>query len=203
MLKLLSESRIEVNGVVYQARPILFKPFMIREIVRGKKTETRRLVKTYGEKCRLGAAGDVLYVKETYHKFYNKGLTRKEKFSYKTDATPSDEEYRLKCIKKGYDYKWKSGLFMPRVAARYWLRIKSVDCEKLGEIMNSDAKREGFRNRNDFIQAWNTINPGLQYADNVDSRVWIIRFRMFYTGNGVVVKGVKLWKQLLLRKKVI
>lgn len=39
--------------------------------------------------------------------------------------------------------RWRSSMFMPREAARIYLRVKEVRCERLQEITEEDAKMEG------------------------------------------------------------
>lgn len=164
-MKLLENSEVEFNGIIYKARHILFKPFMIREILTGKKTETRRRIDGDGVN-RYGKSGDLLYIKETYCKTHD---ILKE-YMYKYD-------YKEQDLNKSY--KWKSGLFMPRNAARYWLQIIEIKQDLLCNITEKDARAEGFKNRKEFINAWNKINPYNFFYEGL-LKVWVIKFKVFY-----------------------
>jgi hypothetical protein len=52
--------------------------------------------------------------------------------------------------------------------------IKSIDFQRLSEISEADARREGFANRDEFFAAWDTING----KGRRNERVWIIRFEV-------------------------
>ena len=81
--------------------------------------------------------GDVVRVKETWH--HSKldiGDVRQEQwYSYRADGDePTDN---------GGVRPWRSSMFMPRLASRYWLRIAGVRVERLQDITEADAQREG------------------------------------------------------------
>lgn len=81
----------------------------------------------------FGKEGDVLWVRET---FRPKGHSFPigEHFEYKAtaeaDGNPTDEP-------------WKPSIFMPKDAARIWLRIANVRVERLQDISEEDAIAEG------------------------------------------------------------
>lgn len=116
---------------------------MVRAIIEGRKTQTRRIVKNpedYG--CQLpnsnvscaplGKAGDRLWVKET---FLNNALAGyRAVYLYRADG---DE--------KPADRKWKLSIFCTRAASRINLEIVSVRVERLQDISEQDAKAEGTR----------------------------------------------------------
>ena len=144
-------------------KPILFNTEMVRAILDGRKTQTRRLVKPqpklYGNLWELGGAGwsdshipihpvpghslwnlqqvipgDILWVRETWH-----GLkTGNEKFGHhKTFWYKADEK------DENPDDRWRPSIHMPKDAARLFLRVTDVRMEQLQDISPSDIDAEG------------------------------------------------------------
>ena len=142
------------------SKPILFNTEMVRAILDGKKTCTRRIVKgaipddamwgytmftpkgciscrgvyadEYGEKFfRLPyQQGDILYVRETWCK--GSWMNEKERYYYKAD----DNDFH--CV-------WHPSIHMPKEAARIWLKVTGVRVERLQEITEEGAEKEGCR----------------------------------------------------------
>ena len=84
--------------------------------------------------------------------------------------------------------KWRSPLFMPAWAARYFIRMTGVEAQRLQEISIDDCKAEGIHGytlakgclsdnppdqRWKFIELWNTINPKYPW----DSNCWVFKYR--------------------------
>ena len=139
--------------------PILFNTEMVRAILDGRKGATRRIVKGfipddavwgytaftpkgyiscrgtfadgYGEKFfKLPCEpGDILYVRETWKKAHNG-------YYYYEDWQRND----IADITK-----WKPSIYMPKEAARIWLKVMNVRVERLQEITDEQAKREGIQ----------------------------------------------------------
>lgn len=140
-------------------RPILFNTEMVRAILDGRKTQTRRIIKlTHGFDGRpVGESGnpdnpigfmypcgikrppcnkgDILWVRETWcpcaslDSFFD----GKNLFVYKADYA---EHSSLPC-------GWKPSIHMPKEAARIFLRVNDVRAEKLQDITVLDAINEG------------------------------------------------------------
>jgi hypothetical protein len=53
---------------------------------------------------------------------------------------------------------WRSSIFLPHAAARIFLEIKTARIERLHELDDIEAQREGFKNREEFIKFWDTKN---------------------------------------------
>ena len=138
-------------------RPILMNTDMVRAILEGRKTVTRRAMKPQpvldGHFWRLGGAGwgdnissfhpvpchslynhapyhpgDILWVRETWAEMpYG--------FVYRVDGEEPD----------GWDCDdhWRPSIHMPRGAARIFLRVTGVRVERLQEITEDGAKAEG------------------------------------------------------------
>lgn len=114
-------------------RPILFSGAMVRAILSGVKTQTRRVAKMLplDGACPYGKPGDHLWVRETHAPMIGGGWV------YAADYTP--ERLRQK-DGKGF---WKPSIFMKRAACRITLEIVSVRVERLQDISEADAIAEG------------------------------------------------------------
>ena len=145
-------------------KPILFNTKMVRAILDGRKTCTRRLVKFLpgknpnwmgyikdgnmlyngtNEPCIREApyqAGDILYVRETWCD--DRQFTR--------DSTPG--QYFYKASENG-NFKWKPSIHMPKEAARVWLKVTEVRMERLQAITEDGATLEGAIDNRGFIHA--------------------------------------------------
>lgn len=177
--------------------PILFNIEMVRAILDGRKTVTRRLVKVppyyphfyklhdntdgaiTGTKDRLFAGfykneqifyidgkkhidavyykapyqpGDILYVRETWCKNYYHDYG---KYFYRADG----EEIDMPLITGGTikygkadGLRWRPYIHMPKEAARIWLKVTDVRVERLQDITDDQAKKEGICE--EWAMAW-------------------------------------------------
>lgn len=151
-------------------RPILFNTPMVQAILRGDKTMTRRAVKfpkdftgenvfsngSLGIKytsdmggdtvqrlsCPYGQVGERLWVRETWAKVsVPEGTTaRKILTLFKASMPFSGID--------GTEVRWKPSIYMPRYVSRITLEIVSIGVERLHDITEEDAKREGVRESN-------------------------------------------------------
>lgn len=117
------------------AKPILFKTDMIRAILDGRKTMTRRIVKNPAKPpCRKG---DVLYIRETWAEIKNINSIHIKYVYRATDAYPFGVEgYIVK-------FRWHPPIYMPKEAARIWLKVTHVRLERLHDITNGEVLKEG------------------------------------------------------------
>lgn len=90
---------------------------------------------------------DLLWVKETYRidpEFEDNGDLFPECYVYYASeadiVTCTDGEQYSKD-----DWKWKPSIYMPKEAARIWLRVINVKCERLQDITVDDAVKEGIK----------------------------------------------------------
>ena len=147
-------------------KPILFNTEMVRAILDGRKTCTRRLPRKqieekyieYDEWVQAVAVpgctylrekefytqyppyqpGDLLYVRETWHR-YTKRVGEggkchlEERYGYKASIKNSEDA----------DEPWRPSIHMPKEAARIWLKVTDVRVERLQEITEDGALREG------------------------------------------------------------
>ena len=143
-------------------KPILFNTEMVRAILDGHKTCTRRLVSSRQNKCKNAAPDEFLKGKRMMFKPYC-DMTDAELImtAYKAPYQPGDILYVRETWKKapnGYYYyedwqrndiadvtKWKPSINMPKEAARIWLRVTDVRVERLQEIDEDGVWDEGFK----------------------------------------------------------
>lgn len=151
-------------------RPILFSGPMVRAILDGKKTQTRRVVKLDAELLGRGCTslegawmdpgfGDgqrlkVLGPYDTAHRLYSPyGHKGERLWVRETWRCFGGQEYEYQRDQKSIVYKataelidsgpWKPSIFMPRWACRLELEITGVRVERLQKITEDDAKAEG------------------------------------------------------------
>lgn len=142
-------------------KPILFNTEMVRAILEGRKSCTRRLVKFLSgenpqwtgyikdelmlyngknEPCIRKAPyqpGDILYVRETFIQ------AAAHIFWYKADNNS--------WISEGLH--WKPSVHMPKEAARIWLKVTDVRVERLQEMKPVDVIKEGA-----YPDCWDCLN---------------------------------------------
>lgn len=193
-------------------KPILFNTEMVRAILEGRKTVTRRVINMdmvnkldyeYADGhytpaqnlCRY-KVGDVLYVRETWIDWScaecdcecvgdnGYGHCDMPKYLYKASHEETD---------KG----WKPSIHMPKAAARIFLKVSSVRVERLQDMTEEQASKEGAIDnrgfihspdneytdlhtaREDFIRIWDsTIKPDQlkYYGWEANPYVWVIEF---------------------------
>lgn len=151
------------------ARPILFSGPMVRAVLDGRKTQTRRIARLNvsgrvgrGEKnwhpddpnavlaCPFGQVGNRLWVRETW---LNDPFG---KTHYRADGHDIYDPVEDRAC------PWKPSIHMPRLASRITLEITAVRLERLHKINEADASEEGaffvshgddkYRNR---LPGWN------------------------------------------------
>ena len=174
--------------------PILFSTPMVKAILDGRKTVTRRIFKHQpnhkatiiersdrwpkqgdwiakfrypGElpryevtdviRCPFGKVGDNLWVRET---FCTITVEDRPLTLYKADG---DLNTAVDVFRDGKP--WHPSIHMPKDVCRLFLKITGVSVERLQDITEEDAKKEG----------WEKINgEGLWIAN---PWVWVIHFR--------------------------
>lgn len=211
--------------------PILFSTEMVQAILAGRKTMTRRIGKfTFPEnrefiydgtgidgdlnhyfeevinnepsekyisigKCPYGQVGDVLWVRETFCP--PNGYGTHVDYMYKAD-------WELPKTNSRHDIKWKPAIHMPRAACRIKLRITNIRVERLQDITEQDAIKEGidrftkdgvvfkyglegwhwsqhtgtpfmcYKSKHAFELLWQSING--EESWNANPWVWVIEF---------------------------
>lgn len=199
-------------------KPILFNTEMVRAILDGKKTCTRRVAKNvpchtyriepvyengrfqfdcfyssyvvaldaYADFCMPCLPpyqqGDILYVRETWsHPIVP---SDKNRYVYRADEVAEDGF-------KNEAHIWHPSIHMPKEAARIWLKVKDVRVERLQDITEEGAEKEGCRESVcsktkfrtsamlNFFNLWDsTIKKSDidRYSWQANPWVWVIEF---------------------------
>ena len=145
-------------------RPIIFSAPMVRAILAGTKTQTRRVVKfkpwhqieqrddgtpwpwmydddraaDHWVPCPYGQPGDWLWVRETFAKIDGQTQPWIET-DYRATYTHGDRLSDSLGIKK----RWTPAIHMPRAASRITLEVTGVRVERLQDISETDTVAEG------------------------------------------------------------
>ncbi len=141
-------------------RPMLFSTPMIRAIINGSKTQTRRMVK-YNKKIDDAKIGFSVF--SEHNEFEVRGVHENGQFGCSFFKTPinkgdiiwvretwqyidfagEDNGYVYKASENGIDWqnnceewKWKPSLFMPKDACRLFLEITNRRIERLDIMQN-------------------------------------------------------------------
>jgi hypothetical protein len=149
---------------------ILFKPDMIKAIIEGRKTVTRRLsgLKEINNQPDLwylvASLGGKFYFSQKYDKEPIEDITVKPRYhvgetvfireawrtlkyyeSYPPNNIPSDTSIDFKDSQSIYPWgRWRSPLHLPARFARYFIQILDVSAGRLQKITEEDAIKEGF-----------------------------------------------------------
>lgn len=185
-------------------KPILFNAEMVRAILDGRKSCTRRIIKpqpqgyfevseeplyiydTDGKQGKITPPyqpGDILYVRETWKQAPN-GYYYYEDWQRNNIADVT---------------KWKPSIHMPKGAARIWLRVTDVRVERLQEITSEQIGREGVEveyphvlngeeKRYAFSTLWNSTIKKSDldcYGWDANPWVWVIEFERCEKPKGV------------------
>lgn len=141
-----------------KSRPILFSSRMIKALLAGVKTQTRRVLKPQppngwfvdeaerrepghaqwmAERCPYGVIGDKLWCRETFAPSDDPP----DGYIYRADVSQYDWRTLEPFERK--EKRWTSPLFMRRSQSRLELDITNVRVERLQDISEEDAKAEG------------------------------------------------------------
>lgn len=178
-------------------KPILFNGEMVRAILDGRKTCTRRVIKhnvdailnspyrmehpevedawLIKKLCRPPyEPGDIMYVRETWGEGYAEGT-----YIYKAD----DKLAKLPTFEKTSKILYHPSIHMTKEAARIWLRVTNVRVERLQDINDNEAEAEGFTDYTStalgFAYTWDhTIKKSdfYRYGWAANPWVWVIQF---------------------------
>lgn len=150
-------------------KPILFNTEMVRAIMDGRKSCTRRMVKpqpnekhTYPlgfvtdstEKKEVGCfgfgineyGGSIQYAKPQYQS--GDILYVRETWGHPISLN-SDKQYVFRADKiaesgfKNDSHIWHPSIHMPKEAARIWMKVTDVRVERLQDMTDDDAEAEG------------------------------------------------------------
>ena len=189
-------------------KPILFNTEMVRAILDGRKSCTRRLVKPQPdgkhtfplgfvtdstEKKEVGCfgfgineyGGSIQYAKPQYQP--GDILYVRETWC----ALPVNEAGHMRghsvyyykadgdLRPEGWRGKWKPSIHMPKEAARIWLRVTDVRVERLQDVTEDGAKAEGAIDNRGFIHS----------PENEYDRIHTAREHFIKIWNGTIKKS--------------
>jgi len=160
--------------------PILFNTEMVRAILDGRKTVTRRVVKfpvnrytnkmpdadsvsvyprtLHDEKISFHEEPfycfnvktpyqleDILYVRESFcQNYFDEGLAGYRGDGLRGNRNAYKADYRKDIVGDVVpEPKWTPSIHMPKEAARIWLKVTDVRVERLRDITEEQAYREG------------------------------------------------------------
>ncbi|TGI07930.1 hypothetical protein E5S40_21440 [Escherichia coli] len=187
-------------------RGMIFNDEMVRAILGGNKTQTRRIVeeKFYGravaaellaKHCPYGQPGDRIWVRETYrvHGKATDVATLVYRASVRNSWTEQTHRVPVEVCNKPVSEKWTPSIHMPRWASRILLEITDVRVERLHDMSEADAKAEGATPatykitppeavyRVGFGDIWRGIYGQENWLSN--PWVWVIEFKRIQEGN--------------------
>lgn len=189
-------------------KPIIFSGPMVRAILEGRKTQTRRVVKPQPidgnpcqRSCPYGQPGDRLWVRETWVNLPVNNLGGCSNF-FRADGDPDGYE------NPGWKWAWRSPLFMPRSESRLTLEVLGIRVDRVQNISDTDACAEGVRCGDEqwyygpdgrykqdiygwyhghvrhnapshaFRSIWNSIYDKRGLGWDMNPWVWVIKFRV-------------------------
>lgn len=144
-------------------RPIIFSAPMVRALLDGRKTQTRRIYKvpagSYVEQGRVWAMtdgcahgdaalpyapGDRLYVREAHALVPSTAYRMSPGVPYAVN----DEDGSQACVyREGWERskpgQWRPSIHMPRWASRLTLTVTEIRVQRLQDISEADAVAEG------------------------------------------------------------
>ena len=187
-------------------RPILFSGAMVRRILDGSKTQTRRVLRVpaggmsaaprrfevrdgefydddgHDYRCPYGLPGSRLWVREAH------ALVDGPAWSGLPCTAGPDGRWAY--YREGFDRtepRWRPSIHMPRWACRLTLRVEAMRCESVQAIGDVDALAEGITYteghahrgqspRDVFAELWDSINAGRGFAWARNPWVWVVTF---------------------------
>ena len=140
-------------------RGMIFNGEMVRAILDGRKTQTRRTVKPQPDedglakvtngpwvdtsernyRCPFGSAGDRIWVRETWAEA---GASAPDLKLYRANY-PEHVPSIYENVPPAEEIRWTPSIHMPRWASRILLEITGVRVERLNSISQEDAQAEG------------------------------------------------------------
>ena len=176
-------------------KPILFNTEMVRAILDGRKTQTRRIIKGLplyepyfeedeGRGFLMDSEDGQFYALETFSKIEPGDVLYVRETWAKVPGTPP---YIYKSTFGAGERKWRPSIHMPKEAARIFLKVKDVRAERLQSITPQEIKAEGLdvlgltkqMTVKAWIDLWNSTVKGAdiqRYGWAANPWVWVIEF---------------------------
>lgn len=175
-------------------KPILFKPEMVRKVLSGEKTQTRRIVngnalmllyagftpeylmEDGNSELRPYYIGQILWVRETWWQCTNNN----DRIYYAASETPVTTKDR--------SYRKRPSIFLERINSRINLEITNIRVERIQNISEDDSQAEGTTPymapseipayKPAFADLWNSINEPRGFGWNLNPWVFAITFKV-------------------------
>lgn len=176
-------------------KPILFNTEMVRAILEGRKTQTRRIIKGLplqepyfevdeGRGFMMDSEDGQFYALENFSRVQPRDVLYVRETWAKVPGTPP---YIYKSTFGAGERKWRPSIHMPKDAARLFLFVKHVRAERLQDITPQEIKAEGLDviglTKQMTVRAWrdlwnSTIRKGdvQRYGWAANPWVWVIEF---------------------------
>ena len=167
------------------AKPILFSGPMVRALLDGRKTQTRRILKPTTESFEAPKyrRGDRLWVREA-HYITDDGESEFAVFAEDSESVEEHLENMQTLMSSHPQIDWTShiklrpSIHMPRWASRLTLTVTDVRVQRLQGISEGDAEAEG-------IDPYSGIDPDccgyLNYLNNSEDGWWLAPIQSFRT----------------------
>jgi hypothetical protein len=159
------------RAVARRERPVLqshlsFSGELLELVLSERKTQTRRPLKPAGLslpeastfKSPFGDIGDHVGVLE--------------RWAY------DDSSNVVHAYGSSLKLRWNAGLYMPRSAVRFALKLTGVHPQQLTDISKHDATAEGFDSTSDFLNTWDTFYGHTEFATSNNPLVWVLGFEL-------------------------
>ncbi len=141
--------------------------------------------------------GDILYVKETCTYVMLEHAPdllegANSQWIYKASVHSDWMDY----AKERYGYKWKPSIFMPRAAARIFLKVTDVKAERLQDITEEDAIKEGIESKIIKSSIGQTYIGYLNYLyDGIDDIMYYRNPVLSFETLWIKINGPQSWKE--------
>jgi len=173
-------------------RQIIFSGEMVRAILEGRKTQTRRVIKPqpidklWMAVCPYGERGWRLWVRESWRPAdLGRVPGERQPIQYRADEATLERHYHV--APAAYfpgEAKWRPSIHMPRWASRITLEVVAVRVERVQDIREDDAFAEGICGGDwlgdpvgEFAKLWDTLNQSRGFGWSVNPWVWVIEFK--------------------------
>jgi len=172
-------------------RPILFNGAMVRAILEGRKTVTRRAVKgmaldwldedmftaeyvaEHSGLCPFGEPGDRLWVRETFAALSaGEYEPVKPRYGYGQEIRFAATDPLSDCDVGVRGYAWRPSIHMPRWACRILLEVTDVRVERLQDITYEQAAAEGIQRDHRMWFATDEGGKAFQHPEHAFAELW-------------------------------
>lgn len=178
-------------------RPILFSGPMVRALLEGRKTQTRRVLRVpapfdHSDDISVETAtgfikpqfrrGDRLWVREAHSLVPATAYRGSVGTGTIVQTIHPTDGYSAAVMREGFDRsgtpRWRPSIHMPRWASRLTLTVTDVRVQRLQDIRDADCRAEGCSGGHDSIPGYGfSATPGEHFrwlwdSLNTDRALW-------------------------------